>query len=228
MDSIWIIFWVFFALCIIGFLALVKKTFPTEIKVKSLAMDAMIIAIIVIMGLIPQVGYIMILPGLSLTLVHLPVLLGCYIGGPKKGLLYGLVFGLTSWYQAMFNMSGLNIFFIYPWISVLPRVLFGFIAGLVFSFLRKLLKGKDKFYVTSGTSFLLTVIHTALVFSCLFIFYPTEMISLFGSTQEITQGVTFFFFGVILLGAAGEALLAAILIPILGKVFKEVSVLKKE
>lgn len=228
MDSIWIIFWVFFALCIIGFLALVKKTFPAEIKVKSLAMDAMIIAIIVIMGLIPQVGYIMILPGLSLTLVHLPVLLGCYIGGPKKGLLYGLVFGLTSWYQAMFNMSGLNIFFIYPWISVLPRVLFGFIAGLVFSFLRKLLKGKDKFYVTSGTSFLLTVIHTALVFSCLFIFYPTEMISLFGSTQEITQGVTFFFFGVILLGAAGEALLAAILIPILGKVFKEVSVLKKE
>lgn len=228
MDTIWIIFWVFFALCIIGFLALVKKTFPTEIKVKSLAMDAMIIAIIVIMGLIPQVGYITILPGLSLTLVHLPVLLGCYIGGPKKGLLYGLVFGLTSWYQAMFNMSGLNIFFIYPWISVLPRVLFGFIAGLVFSFLRKLLKGKDKFYVTSGTSFLLTVIHTALVFSCLFIFYPTEMISLFGSTQEITQGVTFFFFGVILLGAAGEALLAAILIPILGKVFKEVSVLKKE
>lgn len=228
MDSIWIIFWVFFALCIIGFLALIKKTFPTEIKVKSLAMDAMIIAIIVIMGLIPQVGYIMILPGLSLTLVHLPVLLGCYIGGPKKGLLYGLVFGLTSWYQAMFNMSGLNIFFIYPWISVLPRVLFGFIAGLVFSFLRKLLKGKDKFYVTSGTSFLLTVVHTALVFSCLFIFYPTEMISLFGSTQEITQGVTFFFFGVILLGAAGEALLAAILIPILGKVFKEVSVLKKE
>lgn len=228
MDTIWILFWVFFALCIIGFLALVKKTFPTEIKVKSLAMDAMIIAIIVIMGLIPQVGYIMILPGLSLTLVHLPVLLGCYIGGPKKGLLYGLVFGLTSWYQAMFNMSGLNIFFIYPWISVLPRVLFGFIAGSVFSFLRKLLKGKDKFYVTSGTSFLLTVIHTALVFSCLFIFYPTEMISLFGSTQEITQGVTFFFFGVILLGAAGEALLAAILIPILGKVFKEVSVLKKE
>lgn len=228
MDTIWILFWVFFALCTIGFLALVKKTFPTEIKVKSLAMDAMIIAIIVIMGLIPQVGYIMILPGLSLTLVHLPVLLGCYIGGPKKGLLYGLVFGLTSWYQAMFNMSGLNIFFIYPWISVLPRVLFGFIAGLVFSFLRKLLKGKDKFYVTSGTSFLLTVVHTALVFSCLFIFYPTEMISLFGSTQEITQGVTFFFFGVILLGAAGEALLAAILIPILGKVFKEVSVLKKE
>lgn len=228
MDTIWILFWVFFALCIIGFLALVKKTFPTEIKVKSLAMDAMIIAIIVIMGLIPQVGYIMILPGLSLTLVHLPVLLGCYIGGPKKGLLYGLVFGLTSWYQAMFNMSGLNIFFIYPWISVLPRVLFGFIAGLVFSFLRKLLKGKDKFYVTSGTSFLLTVIHTALVFSCLFIFYPTEMISLFGSSQEITQGVTFFFFGVILLGGAGEALLAAILIPILGKVFKEVSVLKKE
>ncbi len=228
MDTIWILFWVFFALCIIGFLALVKKTFPTEIKVKSLAMDAMIIAIIVIMGLIPQVGYIMILPGLSLTLVHLPVLLGCYIGGPKKGLLYGLVFGLTSWYQAMFNMSGLNIFFIYPWISVLPRVLFGFIAGLVFSFLRKLLKGKDKFYVTSGTSFLLTVVHTALVFSCLFIFYPTEMISLFGSSQEITQGVTFFFFGVILLGAAGEALLAAILIPILGKVFKEVSVLKKE
>lgn len=228
MDTIWIIFWVFFALCVIGFLALVKKTFPTEIKVKSLAMDAMIIAIIVIMGLIPQVGYIMILPGLSLTLVHLPVLLGCYIGGPKKGLLYGLVFGLTSWYQAMFNMSGLNIFFIYPWISVLPRVLFGFIAGLVFSFLRKLLKGKDKFYVTSGASFLLTVVHTALVFSCLFIFYPTEMISLFGSSQEITQGVTFFFFGVILLGAAGEALLAAILIPILGKVFKEVSVLKKE
>ena len=228
MDTIWILFWVFFALCIIGFLALVKKTFPTEIKVKSLAMDAMIIAIIVIMGLIPQVGYIMILPGLSLTLVHLPVLLGCYIGGPKKGLLYGLVFGLTSWYQAMFNMSGLNIFFIYPWISVLPRVLFGFIAGLVLSFLRKLLKGNDKFYVTSGASFLLTVIHTSLVFSCLFIFYPTEMISLFGSTQEITQGVTFFFFGVILLGAAGEALLAAILIPILGKVFKEVSVLKKE
>ena len=99
MDWNSLLTWILIALFLIGILAFYQASFKAERKTKNIAFDAIIIAIILVMGLIPQVGYLFILPWLALTLLHIPVLVGASIGGAKRGALYGLVFGLTSMAQ---------------------------------------------------------------------------------------------------------------------------------
>lgn len=179
--------------------------------VHILVMDAMILAIILIMTFVPNMGFLMVIPTVTLTLLHLPVLLGAAIGGWKKGLLYGLLFGLASWIKALTAAtSAFDLMFIYPWCAVLPRALFGLIAGLAFSFLDRVShKGKKVLYLTSASA-VCTLVHTGLVFLDLYIFFPKEVAALF---QYEAAGWTFL--AIVGVGALGEALLAALLIPAL-------------
>lgn len=185
----------------------------------SMSQDAIIIGIIVLMGFVPSLGYISVVPGvISLTLVHIPVLLGAALFGPKRGFIYGLAFGITSWIQATMNPTGLNLFFVYPWISVLPRVLFGFLAGLIFELLDKKTTICRKSIGQGIVFFLLTALHTGLVFLTLFIFHGGEIMALAnGFAGALAFGFTLGFFGIIALGALGEALLSSLVLPPLVK-----------
>lgn len=213
------VFWAAMIILLLFTAGVHKRFFEGEegdAVVKSMAFDATFISIILIMGFVPQLGYITIVPGISLTLMHIPVLIGAYVGGWKKGLLYGTAFGITSWIMALMNGSGLNAFFIYPWVSVLPRMAFGLLAGLVFLLVSK----QPKLYRSAPfiglLAFLLTVAHTCLVFGDLFAFYPSDMSSFFGGSGVI-QGVSMTVLAIIAIGAAGEAALGAILTPAVGK-----------
>jgi uncharacterized membrane protein len=206
-----------------------KKSSPTtSASVHQITIDAFFIAIIVLMGFVPQLGYITIVPGLSLTLLHLPVLLGAYLYGWKKGLLYGTAFGITSWLVALQSGVGFNAFFIYPWVSVLPRLLFGLIAGILFTILKKMPKIVRSGFSIGTMAFLLTILHTVLVFIDLWIFYPSEIKALFASTSAIGDGILLTFLGLIALGCLGEAVLAALLVPSLGNAIKKVNVNKEK
>ncbi len=222
-----IVFWIVLVFLFLFFLFLLRRENPTGVTARSIALDAMFIAIIVLMGFVPQLGYISIIPGLSLTLLHLPVLLGAAIMGPKKGLLYGLAFGLTSWAQALMNPIGLNALFIYPWISVLPRLVFGLLAGFSFKILAKAPKILRGGIGEVLTSFLLTLVHTGLVFLFLFIFNSSEVLAFFTSDEVLVSALGLTFLGVILLGALGEALVAAIIVPLLSRALRKVTNLKR-
>ena len=150
--------------------------------------------------------------------MHLPVLLGAVSGGVRRGVILGFAFGIASWIQAMQGVTGLNVYFIYPWISVLPRVLFGFLAGLTFSFIGKVGKGKTKGLYLLLASAGLTIIHTLLVFACLLIFFNAEVGALLASTNPVASTTKLTFLALILIGAGGEAGIAAILIPTLSTV----------
>mgnify|MGYP002231725940 CR=1 FL=1 len=64
---------------------------------------AMMIAIILLMSFTP-LGYLR-TPGLSITLLTIPVAVGAIILGPKGGAVCGLAFGATSFYMAVTGSS---------------------------------------------------------------------------------------------------------------------------
>ncbi len=221
-----IVFWVFFAALFLAYFVYLRFISPKDEEsdsVSRITEDSVIIAIIVIMGFVPQFGYISIVPGISLTLMHLPVLIGAYRGGWKRGVFYGIAFGVTSWLQALQNGAGLNAFFIYPWVSVLPRLLFGFCAGLSFSFLKKGNKLYRNGLLVAAISFLLTLLHTGFVFADLFLFYPNEMIAFFSSSSTIGEGITMGVTLMLLLGCLGEATLAALFTPAVGRTLARIT-----
>lgn len=181
--------------------------------VQTMTLDAVFIAIILIMTFVPYMGYIAVTPFLSFTLLHLPVLLGAALGGWKKGALLGLVFGLSSYMQALNGAAGFNALFAYPWVAIPPRFLFGLVAGIVFSLLGKISQKKAIGLYLGLACAVLTALHTVLVFLDLYACYPETIAGLFASSNPIAQGTTLTFLLVIAFGMLGEMGIAAIIIP---------------
>jgi uncharacterized membrane protein len=76
--------------------------------------------------------------GISLTIMHVPVIIGAVLEGPIVGLTIGLIFGLFSLIQAAVapNTPG-DIIFTNPLISILPRLFIGPVAWLVWNALKR-------------------------------------------------------------------------------------------
>ena len=206
------------ALCILILLTIAfhQTVFPKQkdrrVVIRSITADAMVMAIILLMTFVPTLGFIQVTPLISFTLVHLPVLLGAAIGGWKKGLLFGFVFGVSSYINA-FGTTGLNLLFAQPWIAIPPRVLFGLFAGIAFSLLGKLSKWHSKVLYLALVAGLCTVIHTVLVFANLAIYYPDVIVGYFTSSDPVAAGTSLTFTVIIAIGMAGETAIAALLIP---------------
>ena len=66
-----------------------------EKKVLDMSLAGIFTAIILMMSTIPFLGYIP-LGFMNATIIHVPVIIGAIVLGPKYGAWLGLVFGLTS------------------------------------------------------------------------------------------------------------------------------------
>ena len=74
-------------------------------------------------GLIPWIA------GASITVMHVPVIIGAVLEGPIVGSAVGLVFGVSALIKAGVAPQGpIDVFFVNPLISVLPRILVGVAA----------------------------------------------------------------------------------------------------
>ena len=189
------------------------KEKTTHEIVATMTLDAVFIAIILIMTFVPYVGYIQVTPFVSFTLLHLPVLLGAAIGGWKKGAMLGLVFGLSSYMQALNGAAGFNALFAYPWVAIPPRFVFGLVAGIVFSLIGKVSHRRAIGLYLGLASAGLTCLHTVLVFLDLYAFYPEIIAGYFTSSNPVAVGTSLTFLLIILIGMAGEMVLAALIIP---------------
>ena len=196
--------------------------------VQSITIDAFFVAILLILTFVPNLGFIAIGP-VSLTLLHLPVLLGAALFGWKRGLFYGLMFGTLSWIKALIGATTvLDVAFQHVYIAVLPRLLFGLVSGIVFSLIRKLHKKGPKSLYYALAAFFLTCLHTVLVFLFLGLFEPWVRDWLF-NPQPIIAGTGISILIFLSIGMSGEALLGAILTPTLEKVLtKAVPMLRRK
>lgn len=84
-----------------------------------------------------HLGFIPWVSGASLTIMHLPVIIGAILEGPIVGAVIGLIFGGFSLLQSAIAPTGpVDIWFVNPLISVVPRLFIGPIAWLVYKSLK--------------------------------------------------------------------------------------------
>lgn len=155
---------------------------------------AMMIAIILLMSFTP-LGYIR-TPGLSVTLLTIPVAVGAIILGPKGGAVCGLAFGATSFYMALNGSSAfaamlLSINPVGTFITcVVARVLEGWLTGLIFAALyKKPSVKKVSYYIASLACPLLNTLFF-MGFLCIF-FYNTEYIQGIASGLGVGNPILF-------------------------------------
>lgn len=105
-------------------------------RTRKIVITGILGAISIFLGLTP-LGFIP-WAGASLTIMHIPVIIGAVLEGPIVGLIVGLIFGAFSMIRAATApQSPLDIAFTNPLISVLPRLFIGPVAWLVWSGLKR-------------------------------------------------------------------------------------------
>ena len=105
-----------------------------------LVITAVFMAVTLILVLVPNVGFIQI-PPVSITIVHIPILIGIVILPIWHGAALGLTFGLGSLFAAYTQASTpIDLAFQNPLVSVLPRIIFALVAFFIFHGIRLLVK----------------------------------------------------------------------------------------
>ena len=112
-------------------------------RTRNIVIFAILTAIIVLMAFTP-VGYLRV-GVIEITFLMIPVIIGAATLGPLGGMGLGFVFGLTSFLQCFgISAGGTMMFNIAPVLTALtcflPRILFGFIAGLLYKLFKKYIK----------------------------------------------------------------------------------------
>jgi len=139
---------------------------------------AILTAIIIIMSFTP-LGYLK-TAGLEITFIMIPVAVGAILLGPKTGAFLGTVFGITSFIQCFgFSAFGAILLQINPFytfiVTMVPRILMGWLVGVIFQALHKIDKTKIISFAVASLSG--AVINTVLFIAGLFL--------LFGNTDYI-------------------------------------------
>ena len=185
---------------------------------------AMLCGILIVMGM-TGIGFIP-LPVIKATTMHIPVILGAVLLGPSAGAVLGAVFGLCSIW-ANTTAPGLLSFAFSPfmsttglvgavkslWIALGCRVLLGVLAGWLWKLL-KTVKAPDMAALPI-TAAVATICHTLMVMGSIY--------ALLGQQYAEAKNVAFSaVFGLVMgtVTASGipEAIVAAVLVTVLGKV----------
>lgn len=96
----------------------------------ALAQFSLILAILMIQTFVPWLGYLPIGP-FSLTLVPITVAVVASLLGAKWGSALGLSWGMLAWFRHLLQPSLMTPVFIQPLVSIVPRLLAGFLVGFV-------------------------------------------------------------------------------------------------
>ena len=191
-------------------------------------------ALIIVMAFTPFIGYIP-LGFTRATIIHIPVIIGSLMLGPKKGAVLGGIFGLTSFINNTMNPT-LTSFVFTPFYSL--GEFSGGIGSLVICFLPRILAGVIPFYiyrlvnrisgkhgvspvglVLAGTAGSLT--NTLLVMNLIFVFFKDAYAAANGVAVEAVYG---FILGIIGINGVPEAVVAAVITLVLGKTLMKKSV----
>lgn len=171
---------------------------------KEITFNAMFIAIVAIMALIPNLGIITIGP-ISITILHIPVIVAGIAFGMKSALITSAAFGLSTMFVAMTRaVTPIDVLFANPVLSVLPRLAFGLVIALLWN-LAKSFKWNEN--VSIGlTAFIGTIMHAVFVLGTLYFFlgYTGDLLT------QINEWIVFVF-TIVLSNTIVEAVAAVIL-----------------
>ena len=99
-----------------------------NLTTRNIAIAGVLSAVAVLLA-VTRLGFIPFVAGVSITVMHVPVIIGAVVAGPGVGTLIGLIFGLSSMILASVAPSGPgDAFFTDPLVSVVPRLFIGLAA----------------------------------------------------------------------------------------------------
>lgn len=177
-----------------------------RLNVRRMTVIGVLSAISIMMSMLPFIGYIPIGP-VKATIMHIPVIIGAIIEGPLVGAVIGLIFGLTSLWNALAQPVTLSPLFINPLVSVLPRILIGIVAYYVYQGAYKVTK---KVY-TSGfiAGIIGSLTNTAGVLGMIYILYADKYLALI---EKEGANIAKLLFGIVLTSGIPEALVAGFIV----------------
>jgi len=207
-------------------------------RTRRLTMLAFFAALIVVMANIPFLGYIP-LGFMNATTVHIPVIIGACLLGPKAGGILGFVFGLTSLINN--TLKPLITSFVFTpfysldprfsggirslFICFVPRILIGVFAGLIFNALKERANGSVSCAIAG---FIGSMTNTIFVMGSIYLLYGQNYAEAKNLGMEALFGVIM---GVVGMNGIPEAITAAVLTavicPILYKVLNGKAIGKK-
>ena len=107
-------------------------------RTRKLVITGVMGAISIFLG-VTRWGFIPWFGGISLTIMHVPVIIGAVLEGPVVGLGIGLLFGIFSLIQAaVAPNSPADAWFTNPLLSVLPRLAIGPLAYYAWKLLERI------------------------------------------------------------------------------------------
>lgn len=179
-----------------------------NVKMVELAVLAAILLLLEVTGL----GMIKTF-GLELTIMQVPVIIGAIVLGPTQGAILGATFGLISFWECFGkSLFGAALLSIDPFLTFLvcvpTRVLMGWLCGLIFKGMHRVLKKEHiASYIVAalGGALLNTLFFMSTLCLC---FYSTEYIQGFVSALGSNN---VFMFVILFVGVQGlvEAILCA-------------------
>jgi len=191
-------------------------------KTKDLVLTSMFIALIIVMTMVPVIGYIP-LGFMNATIIHIPVIIGAIVLGPKVGAILGLAFGISSVIKNTLTPN-LTSFVFSPFIggnwyslivSIVPRVLIGLVAYLVYALLKK--KCNDG-VALAVAGFLGSMTNTIFVMGGIYVFFGES----YAAAKDISYNILFKTI-LTIVGTVGvpEAIVASVLtVPLCKVLFK--------
>lgn len=195
----------------------------TMLDTRYMATLAMLCGVLLVMGM-TGIGFIP-LPVIKATTMHIPVILGAVLLGPKAGAVLGCVFGLCSVW-ANTTTPGLLSFAFSPfmtnegipgmlkslWIAVGCRTLFGFLAGWIYQGANRLLK-KD-YLALPVCGVISTILHTVLVMGSIYLLLAQQ----YADAKNVALSAVFgLVMGTVTASGIPEAIVAAVLVTVIGK-----------
>ncbi|MGL4337792.1 MAG: ECF transporter S component [Turicibacter sp.] len=153
--------------------------------IKKLTVISMLMAIVILMAAVPQIGFIQ-LPFLmvSFTVMHIPVIIGAILEGPKVGLFLGGIFGISSWLVALTRpVLPTDYIFQNPLVSVVPRLIFGFLIYYLFKLAFKYSKN-SKVAISVG-AISSTLLHSIMVLGAAYYLGTDILTEVYGTLPSI-------------------------------------------
>ncbi|MCD2255132.1 ECF transporter S component [Lactobacillus sp. CC-MHH1034] len=188
-------------------------------RTRSVAFEVSILALLSAL-LVVQVYIPLVIPGgVAITTMHITVALGAIILGTRDGAILGLVWGSLSLFRAYTSPDGpLSILmFTNPVIAIVPRVMVGVVAGLLFSYFYK--HTKIKHSLSLGMTGLFSALtNTTLVVLFTTLFFQNRSGAIFSAVHAGGQNTNLLMFLITLVGinALIEVIVGLLLVPAIG------------
>ncbi|KRL01130.1 ECF transporter S component [Liquorilactobacillus capillatus] len=182
-------------------------------RIRRITVSGIVMAIIIAQSLFPMLGYVPI-GVINLTTIHITVIIVAILFGLFEGTVAGTTWGVFSFINAWTRPTSVvqTLVFTNPLVSIVPRIIVGIVAALIFMKLSRL----NLVTRSAITALICSLLNTILVLGTIYLAYRTpEVAQAYGLKDPSLLGK-------LLLGVVGtngipEAILAAVVVPIIVK-----------